>query len=48
MEPSSAKRPGVALIVILLASIAGLWTIDVFLARLESAELKGEARRRLR
>jgi tetratricopeptide (TPR) repeat protein len=45
MEPRNTKRPGVALIVIVLASIAGLWSIDVFLARLESAELKNEARR---
>jgi tetratricopeptide (TPR) repeat protein len=45
MESQNAKRPGVALIAILLGSIGGLWTIDVFLARLESSELKSESRR---
>jgi tetratricopeptide (TPR) repeat protein len=45
MESQNPKRPGIALIVILLVSIAGFWSIDVFLARLESSELRSQARR---
>lgn len=44
MNSPNPNPPRVGLIAILLLSIGGLWSIDVFLARLESSELMSQAR----
>ena len=44
MDSPNPNSPRVGLIAILLLSIGGLWSVDVFLARLESSELTSQAR----